>query len=393
MADLSQHTNYTAAYSGLLDNFYLTLGIAGACLIGYEIEVHMPRRRGRDGRFQRIPVRVYHAVRGWVGLENELGSREGWEFGYEVWSRPDAACEVSAWMLLDMQEADLLCPAAGVTTGEEMTETDDDVYDVVSVGKTSRYRTLRRSIHQWHKQHRPVPLDALFSTLDSKFQFDPAEVEVETKGFVTPPAPPVKLVVAHPHLPPWEDIPPYKRARGYNDQPAYTDDFDDFLWLPRDPRSTLDLDDTVELRASLTTSAGGTGVIGEWMDEEVAEADPKHTSLSGLFERPEEKPGMVRVVSPMSLETPPRVTFPSTLSRSASGRRPSRLRSGSSLERGRSMSVLSSRSSSAISAQQQALISEVMEEERLAHTDARKEEREERERDEEELAKERRRET
>ncbi|WRT64262.1 uncharacterized protein IL334_001193 [Kwoniella shivajii] len=113
MADLSQHTNYTAAYSGLLDNFYLTLAIAGACLVGYEIEVHIPRRRGREGRFQRIPTRLINAAqRAWnswtsrngndhqrkegrassEGLvrdeseegkaRNRLGPREGWEFGY-----------------------------------------------------------------------------------------------------------------------------------------------------------------------------------------------------------------------------------------------------------------------------------------------------------------------
>ncbi|WWC66497.1 uncharacterized protein I206_100399 [Kwoniella pini CBS 10737] len=112
MADLSQHTNYTAAYSGLLDNFYLTVAIAGACLVGYEIEVHIPRRRGKDGRFQRIPVRLYHAAqRTWNGLRGRnakhrnrqdggpsdqvrsndtaedrarstLGDRESWEFGY-----------------------------------------------------------------------------------------------------------------------------------------------------------------------------------------------------------------------------------------------------------------------------------------------------------------------
>jgi hypothetical protein len=113
MADLTQHTNYTAAYSGLLDNFWLTLAIAGACLVGYEIEVHIPRRRGRDGPFKRIPVRVVHAAkRAWKrrkegklegekggrksteqlvekGVEDErvaearakLGSRESWEFG------------------------------------------------------------------------------------------------------------------------------------------------------------------------------------------------------------------------------------------------------------------------------------------------------------------------
>jgi len=72
------------------------------------------------------------------------------------------------------------------------------------------------------------------------------------------------LVVPHHNLRPWEDIPPYQRSRGYNDQPAYTNDYDDFLWLPRDPLSTLDLDDTVEMRLSLTTSVGGSGRIGDW---------------------------------------------------------------------------------------------------------------------------------
>lgn len=115
MADLSQHANYTAAYSGLLDNFYLTVAIAGACLAGYEIEAHIPRQRGRDGPRQRLAVRAYNALaRRWrerkdpgvshqsrqgrgswrlsseglvagdkpVDPERErLGSRESWEFG------------------------------------------------------------------------------------------------------------------------------------------------------------------------------------------------------------------------------------------------------------------------------------------------------------------------
>lgn len=117
MADLSQQKTYNGAYSGLVKNLYVTIGIAGIFLIGHEIEVHVRRRRGRDGTFQRIPVRIFHAAkralqgrgkgadrrrrkdepRG-VGVaevleganaENEdlkearrrLGGREGWEFG------------------------------------------------------------------------------------------------------------------------------------------------------------------------------------------------------------------------------------------------------------------------------------------------------------------------
>ncbi|ORY32231.1 putative integral membrane protein [Naematelia encephala] len=118
MADLEQHINYTGKYSGLLDNLWVTLGIAAVCLVGYEIEVHIPRRRGRDGSYRRVPVRVILAFkRGWASwrrgelswrgkgsserpstdgfirekpegdtkveeARRKLGSREAWEFGY-----------------------------------------------------------------------------------------------------------------------------------------------------------------------------------------------------------------------------------------------------------------------------------------------------------------------
>ena len=115
MADLSQVATYTGKYSGLLNNLYVTITVAGVCLIGYEIEVHVPRRRGKDGIFKRIPVRVYESLKsswhGWKrgdrrtrgggerpsqeGLVREkggpeaqadkarqrLGARESWEFG------------------------------------------------------------------------------------------------------------------------------------------------------------------------------------------------------------------------------------------------------------------------------------------------------------------------
>lgn len=140
---------------------------------------------------------------------------------------------------------------------------------------------------------RPIPFDRLiFSRLDRWIVFDPAEISWEEpvpKNYLVPeptdprlthePDEPIhhdpasKLVIPHPPLQPWEDIPPYQRMRGYSDQPAYTDDYDDFLWLPRDPLSSLDLDDTVEMRLSLTTSSGGSGRIGDWppqhMDEDV----------------------------------------------------------------------------------------------------------------------------
>ncbi|WWD17764.1 hypothetical protein CI109_102205 [Kwoniella shandongensis] len=301
---------------------------------------------------------------------------------------------------LDVQEADLLCPAV-----DAIEASDEDVADDVSVTHpSSRFHTLRKSLHQWNAQRKPIPFEhALFATLDSKIEFEVEEgvetsvSEGEAAAVIEPQA---KLVVPHPPLQPWEDIPPYQRARGYNDQPAYTDDYDDFLWLPRDPLSTLDLDDTVELRSSLTTSAGA-GEIGEWvggLEDEALQAD-----VGEVFGRPRSDSAIslqdLGMVPEPTAPIPGHVSFPATLGRSPSGRRPSRLRSGSGLgtellrsrsQRDRSMSVLSSRSSSAISAQQQALISEVMEEERLAHKDAKKEQLDEQAKDEEELMKERR---
>ena len=133
---------------------------------------------------------------------------------------------------------------------------------------------------------RPIPFDdVLFGALDRRFTFPDEE------GTATPNEKPVRpmigdiessalpelanlnLVTVHPPLPAWEDIPPYTRSRGYDDQPVYSDPYDDFLWLPRDPLSTLDLDDTIELRLSLTSSAGGNGKFGKWPPEEASVGD------------------------------------------------------------------------------------------------------------------------
>lgn len=77
MTDLSQHTSYTAAYSGLLNNFWLTLAIAGACLLGHEIGIRIPRRRGRDGRFRRVGARVALACgRVWRRRKRKKGGGE-----------------------------------------------------------------------------------------------------------------------------------------------------------------------------------------------------------------------------------------------------------------------------------------------------------------------------
>ena len=114
MADLSQHANYTGAWSGLLDNLWLTLAIGGVCILGYEIEIRVPRRRGWRGSKQWVGLRIWRAgSRAWAkarrrgrsnsnveskmhefeadggatekrGEDRErrrLGDREAWEFG------------------------------------------------------------------------------------------------------------------------------------------------------------------------------------------------------------------------------------------------------------------------------------------------------------------------
>nr|XP_018267046.1 uncharacterized protein I303_01029 [Kwoniella dejecticola CBS 10117]OBR89204.1 hypothetical protein I303_01029 [Kwoniella dejecticola CBS 10117] len=203
----------------------------------------------------------------------------------------------SRFKSLDIQEADLLCPPVnapsnGGRNASEDDECEDDSasadwenndaenapFDPVS---SSRFHTLRRSVGRWAgswkkagSSHKPIPFDhVLFSTLDSKISFDPPttpSTREETQGCDEDMDLPngqiaevQQIVVPHHRLEAWEDIPPYYRSRGYDDQPSYTDDYDDFLWLPRDPLSTLDLDDTVEMRVTLTTTAGGTGQIGD----------------------------------------------------------------------------------------------------------------------------------
>lgn len=141
---------------------------------------------------------------------------------------------------------------------------------------------------------RPIPFDHMvFAWLDRHlvFEDDAHDLKPLVDGSAIRAETAIRRVSEHslvqPHAPlaPWEDIPPIDRMRSFADQPGYTDGYDDFLWLPRDPLSTLDLDDTVEVRLSLTTSQGGDGRFGEWPPEEPGElyeelAEP--ADVSGL---------------------------------------------------------------------------------------------------------------
>lgn len=63
-------------------------------------------------------------------------------------------------------------------------------------------------------------------------------------------AEPESAVTLHPPLKPWDDTP--DNSTPY-DNPYYGD-LPDFLWLPRDPFSVVDLDDTVELRRVIVST-------------------------------------------------------------------------------------------------------------------------------------------
>jgi hypothetical protein len=58
------------------------------------------------------------------------------------------------------------------------------------------------------------------------------------------------VVQIHPPFPRWVDVPVVEKTTPYRMQPMYHDPVEDFLWLPRDPLSRLDLDDTVECESS-----------------------------------------------------------------------------------------------------------------------------------------------
>ena len=442
---------------------------------------------------------------------------------------------------LDNQEADILCPPV-IRQNDESGSRDHSFDGLTNVKQgvlehsasrptSGRFAIIRYDLNKWAREwyyailgdksntngpRTPIPFDQMiFAKLDAKISFDDEkptdvgpgmvsasetddELRHEPDHAITHSQAP-RVVMPHHSLRAWEDIPPYQRSRGYNDQPAYTDDYDDFLWLPRDPLSTLDLDDTVEMRLSLTTSAGGSGRIGDWPESddnseivmidverwpdhqtaqptdretprvspESSDESPRATSERRLLERIElsehigsevdEGSGSVLLArrlsrffhrsgtasdatdSGISMQTlsvspnpalegrsgssssAPRrnpsddvellstsrtssplqmtvrqdpstshtqsstISFPSELGRSPSGRRPSQIRSSSKTSDGglrspnmhHRSSSRRDRSTSVLSAQRQALIDEVMEEERVASKHSRKEEKEE----------------
>lgn len=107
------------------------------------------------------------------------------------------------------------------------------------------------------------------------------------------------LVTRHPPHPRWDDE---SDPELLYENPFYTKDFANSLWLPRDPCGVLNLDDTVELHRSLT-SESRIGALGGWGGDEALDADDLGLSMieSIVSEGHEDAWDMPLVESPAEL--------------------------------------------------------------------------------------------
>ncbi|KAH7885331.1 hypothetical protein F5I97DRAFT_1956518 [Phlebopus sp. FC_14] len=88
------------------------------------------------------------------------------------------------------------------------------------------------------------------SILGGAIHLTPAEEHASTP---TPPPEARSLVERHPPHPAWDDEPRYDIPY---DNPFYMTPISNVLWLPRNPFGLLDLDDTLDVRQSLTSEPG-----------------------------------------------------------------------------------------------------------------------------------------
>jgi hypothetical protein len=104
-----------------------------------------------------------------------------------------------------------------------------------------------------------TPSQDVGTILSAPLQASPAS-EHQNPLTANPPSLPPGPVESHPPIAAWDDN---SIVHAPYNNPFYTRSIDDTLWLPRDPFGTLDLDDTVDLRVSLTTEPSA-GRLGEW---------------------------------------------------------------------------------------------------------------------------------
>ncbi|KAF8835644.1 DUF221-domain-containing protein [Paxillus ammoniavirescens] len=94
------------------------------------------------------------------------------------------------------------------------------------------------------------------------------------------------LVSKHPPYPTWDDESRYDIPY---DNPYYTRSIVNTLWLPRNPYGLLDLDDTVDVRESLTSEPGA-GDLGHW-------SVPSMGTMTPIYESPARSPDEERDAS------------------------------------------------------------------------------------------------
>jgi hypothetical protein len=113
--------------------------------------------------------------------------------------------------------------------------------------------------------------------------------------------------VPHPPPVPWDDMAvidlPY-------DNPFYTRTIDNVLWLPRNPTSVLDLEDTVDMKISITVEAS-VGRLGTWLGlgetmSPISAAPtpslPEQTAMSPVMQCPQ---GLPEVDGTENIDLPP----------------------------------------------------------------------------------------
>jgi hypothetical protein len=91
----------------------------------------------------------------------------------------------------------------------------------------------------------------------------PASLRYSKAQDMSPDPNSIPLIQPHPKTGPWDDSPRYDIPF---QNPAYVCRIDDFLWLPRNPCTKLNLDDSVEMRKAIRTEAH-LGGLGEWIDD------------------------------------------------------------------------------------------------------------------------------
>ncbi|KAG8907708.1 hypothetical protein FRB99_002504 [Tulasnella sp. 403] len=119
------------------------------------------------------------------------------------------------------------------------------------------------------------------------------------------------LVAPHEKRQPWDDAPRYDLTY---DNPHYTRPIDNVLWLPINPCTILDLDETVDVFRAITSEPGA-GMLGQWVNEsaghgedlpaEMRNAPPGHVPEGEELEVLEELPlvGTERIALPPAIES------------------------------------------------------------------------------------------